>query len=295
MQYQVINEWLEIECSSLFYSTVQEFFDHLIPSKKYQHLLIQNKWILLDGNPVKRETELQGQTLSIRLYPETYYYEVKTSVEPEIIYEDELFLVVNKKAGMLVHDDGNHKLTLSDIVESYMARNYLLGSANPIHRLDVETQGMVVFSKSVIFQALIDQLLAKKQIKRDYIAFVEGRIEEGERIAIDAAIAKDRHNPKKQRVSKTGQNAKTVVHGIYAHNDYSVVKCELKTGRTHQIRVHLESIGHPILNDELYGRPSKKTENMGLVANHLEFYHPLKEDVIKLDCDMSYDLRKIYY
>ena len=295
MQYQVINEWLEIECSSLFYHTIQEFFDHLIPSKKYQHLLIQNKWILLDGNPVKRETEIEGKILSICLYPETYYYEVKTSEEAEIIYEDELFIVVNKKPGLLVHDDGNHKLTLSDMVESYMARNHILGSANPIHRLDVETQGMVVFSKSVIFQALIDQLLAKKQIKRDYIAFVKGRVEEGSREVIEGAIAKDRHNPKKQRVSKTGQSAKTVVYGLHAHNDYSVVKCELKTGRTHQIRVHLESIGHAILNDPLYGAPSKKCEVMGLVANHLEFYHPLKEDIIKLDCDMTYDLRKIDY
>lgn len=295
MQYQIINEWIEIECKSLFYSTIQEFFDHLIPSKKYQHLLIQNKWILLDGESVKRETEINGETLAICLYPENYYYEVKTNIEPEIIYEDELFIVVNKPAGLLVHSDGSKKITLSDMVESYMARNHMLGSANPIHRLDYETQGMVVFSRSVIFQALIDQLLSKKQIKRDYIAFVKGYIEEGSRQSIEGAIAKDRHNPKKQRISKTGLEAKTVIHSLYAHQEYSVLKCELKTGRTHQIRVHLESIGHPIINDNLYGSESKLSENMGLVANHLEFYHPLKEDVIKLDCDMSYDLRKIYY
>ena len=160
MIYNLIDDTLNIEISSIHDHTIQDFFERLIPSKKYQHLLIQNKWIMIDGESVKRETEIKGNTLSLNIYPENYYYEVNTDIEPTILYEDEIILVVNKPNGMLVHSDGDDtKISLCDIVESYFARNNIKGSAHPIHRLDKETQGVVLFSKSVIFQALLDQLL----------------------------------------------------------------------------------------------------------------------------------------
>ena len=294
MQYHVEGRWLYIDISSLFVSTIQEFFDAYIPSKKVQHLLIQNKQILLDGNPVKREDDIAGMSLDICIYPDTYEYE-KTYNQPDIVYEDELVLIVNKPKDVLVHSDGNEEVTLSNMVRSYLYdRNYV--SAIPIHRLDRQTSGLVVFSKSVVFQPLLDQLLSAKQIRRNYLAFVEGKMEPGKTMTIDKPIGKDRHNPSKRIIAKNGQNALTKVRCVACckKDNYSVLFCTLDTGRTHQIRVHLSSIGYPILNDSLYGHATDLCIRMGLFAESIELYHPLKEENMTVEADLPNDLGKLY-
>jgi len=294
MKYTLRDKWLDIDVDSLFVKTIQEFFDDFIPSKKIQHLLIQNKDILLDGNPVKRESDIVGLKLSINIYPESYNYE-KVDNQLDVVYEDEIILVVNKPKGLLVHSDGNEELTLTKIVESYYSKkNYI--SALPIHRLDKETSGLVVYSKSVVFQPLLDKLLADKKIRRNYLAFVLGKMDEGEVMNIDLPIGKDRHNPNKRIVYKGGQSALTKVRSLgYSKKlNCSLLQCSLDSGRTHQIRVHLSYNHLPILNDDLYGPASKLCIRMGLFADNVEMYHPLKEDNISIDCELPNDLSKLY-
>lgn len=294
MKYTLVDKWLNIEVETVFEKTIQEFFDDFIPSKKMQHLLIQNKNILLDGNPVKRESDIVGVNLQINLYPEEYQYE-KVDNKLDVVYEDEIILIVNKPKGLLVHSDGSNELTLTKMVESYYVdRNYI--SALPIHRLDKETSGLVVYSKSIVFQPLLDQLLSTKQIRRNYLAFVSGKMEENKAITIDSPIGKDRHNANKRVVCKTGQPALTKVRSIgYSKaKKFSVLMCSLDTGRTHQIRVHLASIGLPILNDDLYGYPSDLCIRMGLFAENIEMYHPLIQDNIYVEADLPNDLAKLY-
>lgn len=295
MKYILEDKILKIEISSLFNERVQDFFDEFIPSKKIQHLLIQNKWIKLDGNPCKREDFIVGVNLEINLYPETYDYQ-KVDHQLDVVYEDEIILVVNKPKDVLVHSDGNDGDTLSKWVESYYVdRPYI--SALPIHRLDKETSGLVVFSKSIIFQPLLDKLLSEKQIRRYYLAFVKGKMNEGESLTINKAIGKDRHNASKRVIFKGGQNALTKVKslGYNKKGDYSVLRCTLDTGRTHQIRVHLASVNYPILNDSLYGVESNLCIRMGLMADELEFYHPLKQEMMSIDCELPNDLSKLYF
>ena len=294
MKYTLRDTWLDIDVDSLFVKTIQEFFDNYIPSKKVQHLLIQNKNILLDNNPVKRESDIVGLKLSINIYPETYNYQkVKNTID--VVYEDEIILVVNKPKDLIVHSDGTDELTLTKMVESYYAdKNYI--SALPIHRLDKETSGLVVFSKSVIFQPLLDKLLSKKQIRRNYLAFVKGKLQEGKSFVIDKPIGNDRHNSNKRIIYKNGQSAITKVKslGCNKNKDYSVLLCTLDTGRTHQIRLHLSSEGYPILNDDLYGVRSNLCLRMGLFADNIELYHPLKEDRMVIDANLPNDLDKLY-
>ena len=290
MKYTVIDNYAYIEIDSVSYTTIQEFMDALIPSKKYQHLLIQNKWILIDEKSVQRNTKIEGNILKIILYPESYNYTIKSDYDIEILYEDELFVIVNKPAGLLVHSDGNQKITMADHLESYFARKKRLGSVHPIHRLDEDTQGVLVFSKSVIFQSLLDKLLSEKKISRKYLAFVSGKMDVGKTISINASIGKDRHNAKKQRISKDGKEARTKVKCLYSQKDYSIVRCTLDTGRTHQIRVHMAHIGHPLLNDKLYGVKSRRCTSMGLVADKIRIYHPLKEKFIEVSGKISEDL-----
>ena len=294
MYYTLDKTWLHIDIESLFVKTIQEFFDEYIPSKKVQHLLIQKKDILLDGNPVKREDDIVGLSLDINIYPEKHVYE-KIDYSIDVVYEDEIILIVNKPKDVLVHSDGNDEMTLTRMVQSYYSdRNWV--SPLPIHRLDKETSGLVVYSKSPVFQPLLDLYLSQKRIRRNYLAFVEGKMEEGKTISIDKPIGKDRHNPNKRIIYRNGQNALTKVKCVSVNRsrNYSILLCTLDTGRTHQIRVHLASIGYPILNDDLYGRSSDLCIRMGLFAESIEMYHPLKEDNLYIDCELPNDLNKLY-
>ena len=294
MEYKLDKTWLHIDINSLFVKTIQEFFDEFIPSKKVQHLLIQNKNILLDGNPVKREDDIVGLNLDLNIYPEIHAYE-RNDMKLDVVYEDEIILVVNKPKDVLVHSDGSDEMTLTKMVESYLSdRNHI--SALPIHRLDKETSGLVVYSKSEVFQPLLDLYLSQKKIRRNYLAFVEGKMEPGTILTIDKPIGKDRHNPNKRIIYKNGQNALTKVRciGVNKAKNYSILLCSLDTGRTHQIRVHLSSIGHPILNDELYGSKTDLCVRMGLFAESIEMYHPLKEDNLEIDCELPNDLNRLY-
>ena len=294
MKYSVEDRWLNIDIDTLFVKTIQEFFDNYIPSKKVQHLLIQNKHILLDGNPVKREDDIVGLKLNINIYPEDYEYE-KLDYKLDVVYEDEIMLVVNKPKDLLVHSDGSDELTLTNIVQSYYHdKNYICPI--PIHRLDKQTSGLVVYSKSNVFLPLLDDYLSKKIIRRNYLAFVKGKMKVGEIFTIDKPIGKDRHNPNKRIVHNGGQDAITKVRcvGSNGAKNYSVLLCSLDTGRTHQIRVHLSSIGYPILNDELYGPNSDLCIRMGLFAKEIEMYHPLLEDEISIECNLPNDLDKLY-
>jgi len=294
MEYTLDGRWLHISVDSLFVKTIQEFFDSYIPSKKIQHLLIQNKHILLDGNPVKREDDIVGLNLDLCLYPEEKKKE-KLDLKLDVVYEDEILLIVNKPKDLLVHSDGNGEMTLTKIVESYYYdRDEIVPL--PIHRLDKETSGVVVYSKSPVFQPLLDQLLSQKQIRRNYLAFCEGKMDVGTIQTIDKPIGKDRHDSSKRIVHKGGQNAVTKIRCVACNRrkDYSVLMCTLETGRTHQIRVHLASIGHPILNDELYGKKSDLCIRMGLFAESIEMYHPLKEDTMEVEGSLPKDLEKLY-
>ena len=294
MQYTVEDKWINIDISSLFVKTIQEFFDNYIPSRKVQHLLIQNKQILLDGNPVKREDDIVGLNLDINLYPEVHQYE-EVSLKPDVIYEDEIILIVNKPKDVLVHSDDDKELTMNKIVESYY-KDLSYISALPIHRLDKQTSGLLVYSKSPVFQPILDKLLSEKQIRRNYLAFVQGKMKIGETMTIDKPIGNDRHNSNKRIIYKDGQKALTKVRCLACNKakNYSVLLCTLDTGRTHQIRVHLSSIGYPILNDELYGVSSDLCIRMGLFAQSVDLYHPLKEENMFIEAELPNDLNRLY-
>ena len=290
MNYYLDEKKLIIKIDSLFVKTIQEFLDTYIPSKKYQHLLIQNKWITMDGNPCKREDDIVGINLEVNIYPNTHEYK-PTYNKVQVVYEDEICLIVFKPKGVLVHSDGNDSETLSDMVKDYyIDKPYI--DVQPIHRLDMETSGLVMFSKSEVFQPTLDNLMANNQIRRQYLAFVKGKVQE-ETFVCAKPIGKDRHNAKKRVVSKNGQSALTKFKLVGTRNGISVLRCILDTGRTHQIRVHLSSLGYPIINDDLYGVRDESLVRMGLIGDILDFYHPLKEEMMEIEADLPNDMNKL--
>ena len=273
--------------------TIQDFFNVMIPSKKYQHLLIQNKWITIDQQAVKRETFLIGHSLEICLYPITHTYQKKDCDIPVILYEDAYVIAVSKPAGIIVHHDGSDQITLCDMLAQYYLKQHYTCALQPLHRLDCDTSGIVLFSKSEIFQPLFDNMMSQKLIKRNYLAFVSGKWNCHHQ-EITLPIGKDRHQ-NKQRVSKNGQFAKTIVSTKYIdqHNRYSMMHCSLETGRTHQIRVHCSYLHHPLLADRLYGSASSLIDRVALHAYELVLFHPILQKEIIIHDSLPNDLKHL--
>lgn len=194
---------------------------------------------------------------------------------PPILYEDDYCLVLNKPAGMPVHASfKGERGTLDE-----MAARHLLESGDPlpvrhIHRLDDDTSGPVLYAKNDLAQLRLDEAMRVKEIDRRYIAIVQGVMKRSAGV-IDAPIGKDRHHSARRLVSPSGDSAITHYEVAGRSDQVTLVRVRLETGRTHQIRVHMSDIGHPLAGDILYGGSSRLLSHQALHGERLMFPHPL--------------------
>lgn len=201
-----------------------------------------------------------------------------------IIYEDEALLACDKPAGMLVHGDGTGARTLTDAVAEHLAAGGR-SEARPqaVQRLDMGTTGLVLFSLDRATQAELDRQVAGHDMRKTYLAVVRGAFPGGERL-IDRPIGRDRHDARRMRACRPGQGkpAETRVRRVASAGGRSLLRVELLTGRRHQIRVHLASMGFPIVGDELYGG-ARSAEGLLLHAWREEVVHPVTGRRLRLE------------
>lgn len=274
-------------------STLEDLLISFHLSRKQRYLLCAERKIRVNSHTITQSVSLkQGDMVSIQLEPSKDT--ISSWNHPiQILYEDDVILVVNKPSGMLVHSDGsNTDHTLCNAVKAYYDQSSQDVLVRPIHRLDVETSGAILFSKQPFFQSWLDDCLANKQIHREYYALCEGILEK-DFWDIQKGMARDRHNAKKMRIDDKGKNARTQIRVIQRYHDHTLVSCQLFTGRTHQIRVHLASIHHPILSDSLYGRKDPRITRCALHAYQLTFVHPVTKQSIVCTCDMPKDMKNL--
>lgn len=208
-----------------------------------------------------------------------------------IAYEDDFLLIIDKPAGMLVHPtvsqwDG----TLYDLVKDYYAAKGIKADIHPVSRLDKNTSGLVIFAKEPIIQFWLSQ----QEIVKEYLAIAQGHITEPYGI-ITAPIARKEGSIIERCVDyKRGKESKTAyaVLGYYGGN--TLIKLQLFTGRTHQIRVHMAHLGHPLVDDNLYGTPGPQSRH-ALHAYRLAFKHPVGDFWLEITRILPDDLRKILY
>lgn len=272
MKYDIKFNQLNInECKEVEGKTIVEFLQLFKVSKKNIHYLFENKLIKLNNLNARREDVLKfTDKITIEIPKEEIDYACDFNCA-KVVYEDNFVLIVHKDAGIIVHDDKDKKGTLANQVATYYTQTNQSHAVRYIHRLDEDTSGLVFFSKISLFQPWFDEELALKKMHRIYYAVVEGKMKVGHKQVINKAIGRNRHDAKKMMISSTGKEAITRIKCLATKNGLSLLECELETGRTHQIRVHLSSIGYPIVNDRLYGTLTSNWNGMGLYAYQLEW------------------------
>nr|WP_321316038.1 RluA family pseudouridine synthase [uncultured Ligilactobacillus sp.] len=225
----------------------------------------------------------------------------KIDLEPEnidldIVYEDNDVIVVNKPQGMVVHPaPGHEKHTLVNALLYHSPLSTINGTFRPgiVHRIDKDTSGLLMVAKNDVAHQSLAKQLKEKTNKREYIALVYGNIKE-DKGTIDAPIGRNPQDRKKQAVVKNGRRAVTHFEVLKRYQNFTLVKCILETGRTHQIRVHMKYIGHPLVGDPLYG-PKKVIGNTGqyLHAAVLGFKHPTTGKELLFSADLPQNFQKM--
>lgn len=211
----------------------------------------------------------------------------------DILYEDDFCLVADKPAGMAVHPDGSAsgEGTLAGAVAFHYAATGQQVAVRHIHRLDRMTSGPVLYAKNPFAQAKLDEQMRRKAIDRLYVAVVRG-IPAKPRGRVSAPIGRDRHVSGKRRVSPGGLDAETRYELVEAFPaaGASLLRLRLVTGRTHQVRVHLSHIGHPIVGDSLYGEADPRIGRQALHAERLVFAHPLTGETVDVSAPLPADI-----
>ncbi len=212
---------------------------------------------------------------------------VPADIPLSIVYEDEALLVIDKGPGMIIHPTAHGAFdTLVNAVAGYYKRNQIDAGIHPIYRLDRNTTGLVVVAKSAKGQ--YDLSHSHDQIYREYLALISGRLTE-KKGRIDRPIGRKDGSIVEWTVRDDGKRAVTDYEVLSEFSDYSLLKIHLLTGRTHQIRVHFQSLGHPLLGDDLYGGPLDKMHRQALHAYSLAFKHPVTGEEMRFTAPVPGD------
>ncbi len=261
-----------------------------ISRTKVQKLIKEGK-VLVNGK-VSPSNFLVSEEDDIKVDDELNY-DIKVEKENiplDIVYEDSYLLIVNKKSGMVVHPAaGNYSGTL---VNALLYHFNFKGASDPIrpgivHRIDKDTSGVMVVAKDEKTSLLLSDMIKNKQVERTYIALVDGVIRH-DRGTIDAPIGRDWVNRQKMMVTDVNsKDAVTHFRVLKRFSDKTLIECKLETGRTHQIRVHMNYIGHPIVNDPIYGK-NKNATSFGqfLHSKSIEFTHPITGKKLYFECEL---------
>lgn len=268
----------------------------LVPSlsRSQAQRLIEQGAVTHGGRPVKKNEKLSaGDTLELTL-PEVREVPIEAQPIPlEVCYEDADVIVVNKPKGLVVHPAPGH--ADGTLVNALLAHcgdslSGIGGEKRPgiVHRIDKDTSGLIIAAKNDAAHAALAAQLKDHSLARTYICLVCGRIRD-DAGTIDAPIGRHPTDRKKMAVTQKGsRSAVTHWEVIARYRGYTHIRCRLETGRTHQIRVHMAHIGHPLLGDALYGAPSpdKGLSGQCLHARELKFIHPRTGEHVVVSTDL---------
>ena len=259
--------------------------------------LIKTGNVLVNGKESKNSYIVSdGDEIDITIVEENMHVEAE-DIPIDIVYEDDDVIVINKKSGIVVHPgNGNHSGTLVNALMNHSKLSTINGEYRPgiVHRIDKDTSGLLIVAKNDKAHLILAEELKKKEIKRKYIALVKGVIPH-DTGTIDAPIGRDKNDRKKMCVTPdNSKEAITHFKVLERFKEATLLECILDTGRTHQIRVHMKYIGHPIINDPVY-LGGKNIDNYGqmLHAYSITFIHPTTKEEMTFKVDPEDEFNKI--
>ena len=255
--------------------------------------LIESGEVAVDGRAVSKSYKLAGgEDIAVTLPEPEPVEAVPQDIPLDVVYEDADVIVVNKPSGMVVHPAPGHlDGTLVNALLYHCAGTLsgIGGALRPgiVHRIDRDTSGLIIAAKNDAAHQYLSAQLADHTLARTYECIVVGKLRE-DRGAVDAPIARHPTDRKRMAVVAGGREAVTHWEVIARYPGYTHVRCRLETGRTHQIRVHMAYIGHPILGDTVYGAKKEVPGLTGqcLHAVGLRFLHPRTHEVVELSCPL---------
>jgi 23S rRNA pseudouridine1911/1915/1917 synthase len=263
-------------------------------SRSHLQEVIAQGHVVLDGAAVTTASRRvkAGQRLQVTLWPTAQALAFRAEAMPLAIqFEDDHLLVLDKPAGLVVHPAaGNWSGTLLNGLLAHHAAAAGLPRAGIVHRLDKDTSGLMVVAKTLPAMTALVRAIAARQVQRVYHALAHG-VPTWSDLVIDAPIGRDPHVRTRMAVVAGGKPARTDVVCLARGRSASGLECTLHSGRTHQIRVHLASRGHPLVGDSLYGgSPQWGLQRQGLHAVRLAFGHPIGGQRLAFSCPPPADL-----
>jgi 23S rRNA pseudouridine1911/1915/1917 synthase len=308
---------------------VDQYLAHCLPdiSRARVQLLIESGQVRVDGKPAKAKQKLNGgEAIEIEGEPQPApLHAVPEDIPLEILFEDQYLAVVNKPAGMMVHagagssDDERNRGTLVNAVLFHLGKlSEVGGELRPgiVHRLDKQTSGIIVVAKDDVTHRKLGEMFSERRVEKTYLALVHGQLAK-DKVTVSLAISRDliRRTRMTTRRSASDPGARSAVSHVTVlermttpYGPFTLVQVHIETGRTHQIRVHMQSLGHPVVGDFLYGAPHRihavkdaeqaampddavlELERNFLHAAHLEFVHPRTSQSMDLQCPLPPDL-----
>ena len=253
--------------------------------------LINNKRIYVNDSNIDTRKKVN---INDRIEIDFNYYEdnsniVAKQMDLDIIYEDETMLIINKPRGIAVHPSIKHyEDSISSGVKYYFHSKGINKKIRPVNRLDLNTSGLIIFAKNEYIQDCLIKQMQDKTFTKEYIAIATGIFDKKSGI-IDAPIARKEGSIIERCIDRNGKNAKTMYEVIKEIGNNSIIKCELLTGRTHQIRVHMAYIGHPLFGDTLYGEKNDLIDGQALHCYKLTFLHPIMHKKVEFVSNSDYE------
>lgn len=260
--------------------------------------LIKEENVRVNDKKVKSSYKIEiGDKIEILIPEEKQIDLVPQNININILYEDNDIAVIDKKAGLVIHPSYGHESgTLVNAIMFHIKDlSGINGEIRPgiVHRLDKDTSGLIIIAKNDKAHNRLSEMFKEKEIDKTYLAIVKGSISK-DAGKVETQIGRDTKDRKKMCVVKS--NGKTAVTNflVLDKNDkFSLVKVNIETGRTHQIRVHMKYLGYPILGDSVYGKESKTVKRQMLHAYKLEFKHPVTGEEMTIRSEIPEDFKEV--
>ncbi|MCY6371849.1 RluA family pseudouridine synthase [Clostridium ganghwense] len=264
-------------------------------SSRFTQKVVRDGGVKVNNNRATLFSKLKsGDVIEVQIEKEEEQDIIPEKMELDIIYEDQDIIVVNKPYGMIVHPTKNYACgTLTNGLLYHFKENGERCIVRLVSRLDRDTSGLILVAKNAFSHMSLARDMNREEFQKTYLAIVHGNLSKKNGV-IDKPIYKVDDGSLKRIIDERGQRSITHFEVVKRFKDADLIKLILETGRTHQIRVHLNSMGNPIYGDTLYGnKEDEYIERQALHACRLQIIHPRTEEILKLECDLPEDMNKL--